>query len=316
MMRNVLATGLFCVGLTSSAAHAGSGPWVIGPGQGSLYLGLESQRITRLAITVDGERDVIDVGQGISSFGLKAIGTLGITSRIEVEAQLPWSSNQANRPDDAICTALGLNACDKTQTVGVIDARGKVLALDEYFGAPLSLAIGGEVRYGAFTADTRARITNAGEGTTDVGPFLSVGRVTSPGGGSVLSVYGTVGWRYRFPTTRAYPDPSSDGVSAPLPETWADVELLSGPNARFVIGPTASMLYRPGLDWGELDLGDPDRLAALGVTTARMGGTAVVNNGSDLSLSVNVLGTLYARNNPTDVLSVNVGLAYRGSRKP
>jgi hypothetical protein len=297
-------------------AIAGSGPWVIGPGQGSVYLGVESQRLTRLAIVANGERDVIDVGQGLSTFAVKGIGTLGVTSRVEVEGQVPWVSVRANRPDEPLCAALGLDACETTNTVGVLGARVKGLVLDEYFGAPLSLAVGAEGRFGAFTADTRARITNAGEGTTDLGPFASVGRVGSLGGDAVISGHLTGGWRYRFPNTRAYPGPDGGDQLAPKPETWFDAELLAGPSPRFVLGPSATLLWRPGLDFGELDLTDPDRLAALGVTNVRVGGTAIVSGGGGLALAVSVLATAAARNNPTDVLSVNVGLAWRGGGPP
>jgi len=295
----------------ATTALAGSGPWVIGNGQASLYVGAETQRITRLAITVDGERDVIDVGQGLSSFGVKGIGTLGITNRVEVEAQIPWYTVRANRPDDPLCAALGLQACATTNTVGVLTARAKALALDEYFGAPVSLSIGGELRYGDFTAPTRARITNAGEGTTDLGPYVALGRVGTLGGTGYTSGFLEVGWRYRFPTTRAFPDAPSGERPAPLPETWANAEWLIGPSTRFALGPAVSFLYRDGLDWGELTLTDPDRLAALRVLTARAGGTVVVHNDGNLALVATVLQAFATRNNP-NTLSVNVGVSFAG----
>lgn len=297
--------------LLATPAVAGTGPWVVGSGQASLYVGLESQRLTRLAITVNDERDVIDVGQGISSFGVKGIASIGITDRVEVEMGVPWWSVRANRPDDEICGALGLEACDNVRTVGVITARTKALLLDEYFGAPLSLSVGAELRYGDFTADTRARITNVGEGTTDLGPTLAVGRVGSFGGESFFSTYAEAGWRYRFPTTRAYPDAPDGTLRAPQPETWAQAEFLAG-TPWLSVGPAVTFLTRGGLDWGELDLADPDRLAALSVTTARTGATVVVRNQGNLALSGSVMRVVYARNNPTDVLSVNLGVSFSG----
>ena len=198
----------------------------------------------------------------------------------------------------------------------MIDVRAKGLALDEYFGAPVSLALGVEFRYGAFTSETRARLTNAGEGTTDLGPFVSVGRIGSLGGSSVLAGHLTSGWRYRFPTTRDFPDPEQGTRSAPLPEIWLDTELRAGPSPSFSLGPQASLLHRDGLDYGDVDATDPDWLAALGITNVRVGGVAVLDDGKSLSLSLSVLGTAFARNNPTDTLSVNVGVAWRGGRSP
>ena len=297
--------------LGASLALAGSGPWVVGNGKASLYVGAESQRITRLAVTVDGNNDVIDVAQGISSFGVKGIATLGITNRVEVEVGIPWWSVRANRTDDPLCDALGLEACEPTQTVGVLTARSKVLLLDEYFGSPLSLSLGGELRYGDFTAPTRARITNAGEGTTDIGPYVSVGRVGSFRGKGYVSGFVESGWRYRFPTTRAFPDADQGDQPAPLPETWVALEALAGPSNRVYFGPVFTFLYRDGLDWGEVDLTDPDRLAALRVLTARLGGSVVVHNGGNLSLVATALQTIAKRNNP-NTLSVNLGVSFAG----
>ena len=62
-----------------------------------------------------------------------------------------------------------------------------MLALDELYGPPLSLAVGGELRVGTFTAPERAQLTNLGEGTTDLGAFLSAGR---SGGGNVSETSG------------------------------------------------------------------------------------------------------------------------------
>ena len=307
-MRRVL--GLMCGLAGTASAWAGSGPWVVGNGQASLYVGADSQRITRLAITVDDERDVIDVGQGLTSFGVKGIASLGITNRAEVEVQAPWWTVRANRPDEALCGALGLQACATTTTVGVITAKTKVLLVNEYFGSPFSLSVGTELRYGDFTAPTRARITNAGEGTTDLGPTVAIGRVGSIGSAYVLAQT-ELGWRYRFPTTRAYPDVPRGTRAAPLPESWANLEMLAGPSNKIVVGPTFNILYRNGLDWGDLDLSDPDRLAALRILTARLGATVILHNDGDLALVGTIMQAVAARNNP-NTLSVGVGVSFSG----
>ena len=299
MPQRMLALTVLALGIQGTA-QAGTGPWVVGAGQASLYVGVESQRLTRLAITVDDQRDVIDVGEGLSSFGVKGIASLGITDRVEVEMGVPWWSVRANRPDEPLCAALGLDACNDVRT------------LDEYFGAPLSLSLGAELRYGDFTADTRARITNVGEGTTDLGPTAAVGRVGSLGGSSYFSAYLEGGWRYRFPTTRKFPDAPEGELRAPQPETWLVAEATAGPSPWLAVGPTVSFLTRAGLDWGELDLSDPDRLAALGITVVRAGGTVVVRSENNLALSASVLTTAYAINNPTDALSLNLGVSFSG----
>src|SRR5687768_13175668 len=122
--------------MLAHTATAGSGPWVVGDGRASVYLGVEAQRLNHLAVNTDDEREVLDVGEGISKFGVRAIATVGLGRRLELEGSAPWYHVRANREDAALCEALGLGACDTTQGVGILEARVKGVVLDEYFGAP------------------------------------------------------------------------------------------------------------------------------------------------------------------------------------
>ena len=302
--------------LTCFAALAGSGPWVVGEGNTSIYVGGESQRLTRLAIRVDGERSVVDVGEGVSILGAKSIVTVGITPRVEIQGVLPWWRVQATRPDASLCQDLGLEACRRTSTIGIIELRGKVLVLDELFGAPFSLAVGPEFRFGDFTLPTRQRLTNVGEGGLDTGGFLAIGRTGGLGSSGYWSGFLDVLGRYRFPNTDTYPGLQGD-LAVPGSELGANAEIVMG-NRRVVAGPVATMLWRPGgRDWGEIDLTDPDRFAALRIFNVRVGATAVVRGTKSVSAAVTVLYTAAAINNPSNVLSVSAGLQslLRGRRR-
>lgn len=293
-------------------ALAGSGPWVIGEGQGTVYVGVESQRLQRLAITSGGERTVIDVGEGLSAFGIKAIGTLGLTRHIELEGTIPFWHVQANRPDAPICAAIGADvgreSCETTTSIGVLQVRGKGLLLDEFFGRPVSLAVGAEIRSGAFTQETRERITNVGEGGLDTGAFVSVGRTGAIGDAGYWSAYVELLARYRFPLRRTFPE-SLGERPVPGSEFVATAEWIVAPRTRVAFGPVVGALYRPfGLDWGEVDLTDRDRLGALKVFNLRVGGTLAVRGPRNAVATVTVLRTIYADNNPTDVLSVTAGV--------
>lgn len=289
------------------AANAGSGPWVVGDGQGTLYVGAEAQHLSKLAVTIDGERNVVDVAEGLNTFGVKGIASVGLGSRFEVQALVPWYDVSVSRPDHPLCGALGLDACRATRGVGVIEARVKGLLLDEYFGAPVSLALGGELRAGHLTGATRERITNRGEGTTDLGGFLTVGRTGSLGDG-FWSAWVEGGGRYRVPNTDTFPLGTGD-TSAPGAELTFATQLLAGPGTRLAVGPSLYGLHRPGgLDYGQVDLTDVDRFAVLSITNLRVGGTAVVRASADLAATVSVLGTVASRNNPTDTVTVSVGL--------
>jgi hypothetical protein len=225
-----------------------------------------------------------------------------------------------------VCKLLGdtqsLDSCDTTTGVGVLEARGKALIVDEYFGAPLSFAAGLELRVGAFTHETRERVTNLGEGTTDVALFLDGGRTGSLGSW-VWSAYLEGLGRYRMPNTDAYPyrsgtatEPGSESggdTVAPGAEVAGSAEILLGPSQFVSFGPVAYGFWRPpGLEWEELDLADPDRFAALTVGNVKVGGLLVVRSRGDVSGSLSILRTVGAYNNPTDVWTASLGVSVYG----
>ena len=81
---------LFFIGLFFPAAQAGSGPWALSEGDASFYGGAEFQRLTRLALS-SGSRadDVLDVDDGLETFGLVGVVSYGLRDRFELEASVP-----------------------------------------------------------------------------------------------------------------------------------------------------------------------------------------------------------------------------------
>lgn len=291
--------------LASLPVLAGTGPWTLPEGDVSLYVGGEYQRIGRLA-TSAGSWDpngVIDVDEGLEKAGGQLIVGYGVRDRVDVELQVPYYYVAANRTDGALCSTIGLRGCATTQGLGAITLRGKGLLLDELVGAPLSLALGADVRIGQQTSDTRARVTNLGEGTTDLGAYTALGRSGALGQG-YWSAYLEVGGHYRFPNTDA------GGEPVPGSELHADLEWLGGARPAWAVGPAITMLWRPqGGDVEGIDYSDPDRFAALNVLNVRAGGKLIVRSSARTSLSVAVFGTAYAKNNPADQVVVTAGLS-------
>jgi hypothetical protein len=306
---------LIALVLTSLDATAGTGPWTLPEGDLSVYAGAEYQRIGKLAVS-GGSWDpeaVVDVDEGIEKAGAQLIVGYGVRDRIDVQLQVPYLYVTANRTDGALCTTVGQRGCDTTDGLGVIGVRVKGLVIDELIGAPVSVAIGGDLRIGQHTSDTRARITNLGEGTTDLGGFASVGRSGALGEG-YWSSYLEVGGVYRFPNTDA------GGAPVPGSEMHADLEWLGGARPAWAIGPAITMLWRPeGVDFEQLDAADPDRFAALNVLNVRAGGKLIVRSSKRTSLALAVFGTAFAKNNPADQVIVTAGLsgqlATRGARE-
>ncbi len=290
-------------------AFAGAGPWVPGEGQLHLYAGLDVQRFTRL--NAEGLDGAVRIGEGVSTVGGVLDLSYGLGSGLEAELILPVQHAYVHRPDTGPCVDFGDDVCAPTTTIGVIDIRLKGVLLDEFHGAPLSLAIGGVMRIGAFTFDTRHRFTNAGEGTTDVGARLSVGRSIAVGGGHAV-FSGDVQALYRFPNVERFPLPDG-GLAIPGPEAAASGDLLFAPGASFAFGPAVQWARRlTGLDVAEM-LGtaatDPDRFASLHYGVVRTGGKLILQNDSYDAISIAVLRTVYARNNPSDTWSFGVGVS-------
>lgn len=295
-------------------AAAAAGPWVLSPKDTSIYLGTELQRFGTLATEEGSFSDNTQkVDSGITTMGAQAYVSYGLVPRVQLSLGVPWYYVQANRVDGPVCTTFGLNACTSTKGLGIVDLTAQVLIVDEFYGAPLSLAAGAEFRQGEHTAKTRARITNLGEGTSDVGGYLSLGRTGGLGKAGNWSGYAAFGGLYRFPNTE-----SADGDPVPGSELNSTAEVLFGLNRIVTVGGTAAMLWRPwGVDVSGVDLADPDRFSSLRVFNLRPGVKLLVRSSDNVVFSASALGTLYAKNNPSDAVTISAGVsAYLPGRHP
>ena len=313
--------------LMAAVAWAGSGPWVVAQGDQYVYLGSEAQRLTKLAQSSGSYADdVLDVGAGgpiteagagVSTFGVKGIVTYGLLPRAELELAVPYYRVRFNRQDDYLCTdVLGPSACEANKGVGILTARAKVLLLDELYGPVVSLAVGPELRHGDFTAPERGQITNLGEGTTDLGAFASLGRTGAFGAQGAWSTFVELGVRNRLPTASITTTTNADVGAVPGDEIWATWESLVG-NITWGAGPTLSYYNRPqGIDFEDLLadpelVGDDERFASLRVLSMQAGAKLVVRSEERVSFSASLSRTLYAENNPADLLSVGAGVSVR-----
>lgn len=292
----------------TTTALAGSGPWVISEGDTSIYMGVESQRLEQLAQSSGAKADdVIDVDDGIETTGVKAVVTHGIREDIEVELDVSWLRAEANRPGGAVCGLLGPTTCNTTRGFAPVGLRAKWLVADELTGAPVSVAIGGLARLGQWTGPKRDRVTNLGEGTTDFGPTLAVGRSGGLGQG-FWSARVDGAWLYRQSNVVASADP------IPGSELTVDAEVLAGARGWWSLGPTLTWWERPdGIDVEDL-LASPrlatdiDRFARLQARSVRMGGKLLVRSSERTTLVVSGWTTTVAVNNPI-VRGVSAGLS-------
>jgi len=290
----------------ATIAAAGSGPWSQHPQDISVYLGTEAQRIN-VFVPSDGNfssGEPLDVDDGFTSFFLKSFLTYGLTPRTEIELQVPYGHVVSHRTDGAICTALALDACETTNGFAPIVVRAKMNVVDQSYGPPVSAAFGLELRHGDHTADSRARLTNLGEGTFDAGLFASVGRSGGLPGTGYYYTYLDVLGRYRAPNTRI------QDRGAPGSELVAIADLVGVPNGHLGLGPTASVFFRPsGVDFGEADLSQLDRFGMLNALNVQAGAKLSLSATPGASASLSLLRTVYAANQPI-ITSVGFGLSF------
>lgn len=305
-MRSWIGLGL----LVPQLATAGVGPWVMGPGDGQIYAGLDVQRFRRLSVSTGSYApEVIDVDDGVSSVYFKLIGSVGLMRGLELEMELPYGVVFTPTQDGPVCELLGLGACRRTQGIGLMSVRLKGLALDELYGPPVSLAFTLEARFGQLTAPDRERITNLGEGTFDLAPRVAIGRIGSLGQNGSWNLALDVGWRYRFPLRRQH-----DGQDQAVPgwEIDTHLESLFSPVTSVAFGPAVTWLYRPnGVNFEDVDLTDVDRLGALRISALSAGAKLIIRGTDRITVSTSVFHTLHAVNNPTDVFSFGVGVSLR-----
>ena len=284
--------------LVASPAIAGSGPWTISEGDTSIYAGVESQRLERLTLSSGaGADDVLDVDDGLETTGTVMVVTHGIRQDIEFQVNASWMRVQANRPDGELCAALGPQTCKTTRGLAPMGVQVKWQIVDELVGAPLSMSIGGAARFSQWTARTRDRTTNLGEGTTDFGPTLALGRSGGLGEG-FWSAHVDTSWLYRQ-SNIVDSDPPVPGS-----ELKIDTEALGGTRTWWSVGPTISYWERPqGVDLEDI-LADPnlatdiDRFARLRARSVRVGGKLLIRSSERTTLVLAGFTTVAAVNNP------------------
>ncbi|HHO51565.1 MAG TPA: hypothetical protein ENK18_12000 [Deltaproteobacteria bacterium] len=289
-----------------TTALAGSGPWSLSKGDLSVYGGIEAQRFTTLAPVFDGELVPVVVGGRIHNTTIKGAISLGLIDRVEIEVSVPIQRVEAALTGGGACADFPLSPCETSQGLGLVDLRTKWQLIDELGGAPISAALGARVRLGAHTQATRERITNLGEGTTDFGIYGVIGRTAGLGQG-FYNGFLEVGYLHRPPNLL---EPRS-----PHDELWSDLVFHVAPRRIVCLGPASSLFWRPGgVDFDTVDLSRSDRFASLRALNLRVGGELVLRDPEvGVALSVTVLQTVVARNNPSDTWIVSLGLSAQSS---
>lgn len=285
-----------------------AGPWTVGTGVASLYVGADGDHYRTLAHSVDGQVQRDQLGDGSSGLGFRAIFSYGLTSRLQFDVNVPWRENHVSRQDSEICTRLGADGCEATRGIGTIEASMKGVVLDEVNGAPIGLSLAAIVRYGGLTTQHRDRLTAIGDGTTDFGPQVAIGRSTALGAKGSAAGSAQLAWIYRIPNAHTYPLLEGD-QSVPGSQLEGSAEFLASSNGVVSVGPVVYGHYAlAGSDFVDIVLADKDRFVALRSADLVAGGKLIVTDKAYNSFSLSVTRTVVARNTVSDNTTVAIGI--------
>lgn len=292
---------VFALLLSAPSAQAGSGPWTLPGGARNLYLGWSQSSFSELQM---GD-DVAPLGQ-VRGTTFTAIGTLGLLEGIEAEVQLPWQQVQQMDRSAALCESSSRprDFCAPSSGIGPFQATLKGRLLDEGALRPMTASVAAAVRSGTPTADLRDRITAVGDGQTDIGALVSVGRTASLREDGWYSASATLAYWYRSPL------PSDADEKVPADQLEYGIKGLVAPIRKLGIGPVISGFHRlGGVEFSDLSPSDPNGFPSLDAAQLKAGGELLVTGDGGVSLSISALRTIRARNNPSDttVLSLGVG---------
>ncbi len=292
--------------LVGGAARAGSGPWTLSQDDRSLYVGADYGRWSRFA-GGEGSRlgEPNEIGTAVTRTDLLIDITYGLLPGAEIELAAAYAWSGVSRLDVQPCDTLPLGACRDVSGLAPVNARLKVRLLDEFGGAPLTVALGPSFRFADWTRGDRQRITALGDGQTDLAAFASAGRSGGLGQTWSYAGYLEASYRHRLKIGEV------DSVAIPGDEGLLTVEALVYPRHALALGLAAELLHRPaGVDYEATDLNDPDRFTSLSVTALKVGPRLLLRSVDDISVSASAMLSVYARNNPIDQVVFGVGIGH------
>lgn len=284
--------------LMLAEALAGDGPWTLSPRQQNLYLGADYYQYS---LFNPGSGEARDVPSPITASALTGVWTAGLRPGLELELKLPLERARAQDQDGCLAAAPVEGWCRTSSGVGDVGAQIKLRALDELYGSPVTVSVSGGMRSGELYADHRQRLTTLGDGHTDLGGGLSMGRTDVLGSGWYRASLDLWYW-YRLPVEGAELHDEISGSFAALVAIWPG----------FALGPAAHGFWRlGGDDVSEADFSNPDLWATLAARQVQAGAKLGIFGVSGApTLSLTLLRTVYAQNNPTDAFVVSAGLGW------
>ena len=272
---------VWALALTGASALAGGGPWTLPAGARNLYVGTTQSRFSEIA----GDMGPTDVG-AVQATTLQAIGTVGLLEGMEVELAVPWTRANHLEPSADPCDSVWRPSdfCTSSASLAPLQATLKGRLMDEGALQPVTLSAALSLRAGNTTAQYRDRLTATGDGQTDLGALLSVGRTGQVGSDGFYRLALTGGYYYR--TALASPE----GTKVPADQVELTVGGVVAPIRQVGLGPLVTGFHRlGGIDLSELKPDDPNGFPSLAASQVKAGGELWISGANDITLAISAL---------------------------
>jgi hypothetical protein len=303
--------------LSTVSALASEGPWTTPTSVHNLYLGLFREQFRCFeamgkessecgsGLPVQSAVQQAGMKSAVQQAGMKIFYRYGLYRNWDFAVAAPFGKSQMAEPS-------GDSAQEPTTGFGLVESR-----IRRRLGStgPLDWSASAGVRTGALHRETRGRITNLGEGTTDFAGTVSTG-LTGVLGPRFYTASWDATYYYRLPLQV---DDELGGI--PGDELRLSSVFDYAFTSRMGLGVTVDGFHRltgVELDFGKLAEYGDDRWAALAASQVKVGGRIMLYpHGAMPYLQLGAQRVVWAKNNPTDALFVEVAMGRDfGSRKP
>ena len=287
--------------LLAGAALAGSGPWTLPPGHHNVYVGGDVGGFQNIS---NGAGGSFKLGTPIRGAQVLGAYTVGLAEGVDVEVVLPFERVWAVYSAYPVCVdGRPEGWCETTQGLGDAGLRVRFRLLDEGAYRPVTLSARLLARTGAAYANNRGRLTTLGDGQTDVGAGLAIGRTDASDGGRWYRMSASASYWYRFGVAEV------DGRKAPADEISFGADVLASP-VRWVGAGFAVYGFTRlgGLDLVDAEVGSLNGWVSLNAAQVRVGPVLAFYTDSDWTFFSSVVFTAASRSSPKDLTSVSVGV--------
>ncbi len=292
--------------LTLSVSFASEGPWTTAPGRSNVYIGLGYETFSEFcsgACLVGGtDQNSNELPTAVNKTYVNVFWRYGLSPKWDIALDAPvaivWTDEDL--AGDAFAT---------TKAPGIIQARARYQFVKQG-EVPVSAALRFGARAGVLHFESRNRLTNVGEGSTDIGAQVSVGRSGLTRVGGLIWSVDAGYWMRGYPGRSEISD--YNGQRVPRNELAASSTVMLQPTGPVGFILAADGFYRTGgRAFSEPEWDTGSQWAELNAAQVKAGGRVMIfPTAYTPNMSVGFMYSIWAKNNPSNDWVVDLGVGF------